>query len=155
MTAAVKKQFGVERYFSLLANLSDSRRQRMKLETLERLFFLQCNSHVHDTLCRALAERLDSATHEIATNILSSSRRAEEQERKRRQALDRAMEMSLLATKQPSAESIAELTRRAAAETQSIGLDEAEEEKSEQEEEVKLGQFAADSGSDEAELSDL
>jgi hypothetical protein len=65
------------------------------------------------------------------------------------------MEMSLLATKQSSAESIAELARRAAAETQSMGLDEAEEEKSEQEEEVTLGQFAADSGSDEAELSDL
>jgi hypothetical protein len=64
MTAAVEKQFpilsgvavkflvcpannaGMERYFSLLSNLSDSRRQRMKLETLERLFFLQCNSHV-------------------------------------------------------------------------------------------------------------
>jgi hypothetical protein len=36
-----------------------------------------------------------------------------------------------------------------------MGLDDAEEEKSEQEEEITLGQFAADSGSDEPELSNL
>ena len=85
---------GVERYFSVLNHMADSHRLSMKLETLQKLFFLRCNNAVMDHLAILTAAAVTELERTVAVNIQSGQKRKRESEERAREALTRALELT-------------------------------------------------------------